>query len=74
MILKPKINLGRPLGGFLGGLGGSWGDLGAILAPRWPQEPQEPQKVISGRPSWGPKSINIGPKSDPKGDRFDDQF
>ena len=49
--LMPKINLGRPLGGFLGGLGGSWGVLGAILAPRWLQEPQEPRKVISGAPS-----------------------
>ena len=75
---RPKINLGRPLGGFLEGLGGSWGDLGAILAPRWPQEPQGPRKVISGAPSWGPswgpKSIKIGPKSDPKGDHFYDHF
>ena len=74
----PKINLGGPLGGFLGGLGRSWGGLGGILAPRWLQEPQEPRKVISGAPSWGPfwgpKSIKIAPKSDPKSDHFFDRF
>ena len=50
------------LGGLGGVLGGSWADLGSNMGnpgPIW-------------APSWGPKSIKIGPKSDPKGDHFFD--
>ena len=48
--LMAKINLGRPLGGFLGGLGrswdGSWGHLGPKMASRAPR--------TSKSDFWGP--------------------
>ena len=59
-------------------LEGSWGHLG----PKRPQEaPREKKRVRKGRafappaaPSWAPKSIKIGPKSDQKYNHFFDGF
>ena len=78
MNLGFKIGLGGLLEGSWRGLGGSWVGLGDILGPRWFQEPYMFEFVnksyASWEPSWGPKSLKIVFKSDPKGKHFCDHF
>ena len=54
--------------------------FGGVLGPSWPQEAPRHQKGMRKErefaplslPTWGPKSIKIDPRNDPKGDHFFD--